>query len=168
MSDRQLTFDRIKQSEAYADRAARVLPSDMRFSVGTGCSIVFVSVWCLLVLVIGGNSAGMAARSPFSSSIGSIVPALMFLVGIVFLANLIYQTAQYSKAPTQATAAIVVSKHSRGRGEYSRNFITLEFEDGRRHEFTIRNEERAALVGVGDEGVAFTRFDVFLAFDRVP
>ena len=96
-----------------------------------------------------------------------IVPGLMMVVGIAVLAHLIRRTALYSSAPTQAVPAIVVSKHSRG-SEVPTSYVTLEFEDGRRQEYRIGHEREAALLGVGDAGVAFTRLDVFLAFDRVP
>lgn len=117
--------------------------------------------WCLLCSAFTAVFYGAAP-------VMAIIPALMTIVGIVGVVHMIRKTSQYSHAPTEATAAVVVSKHSRGSGEHSRNYITLEFEDGRRQEYGIGNEEAAALVGVGDEGIAFIRLDVFLAFDRVP
>ena len=97
-----------------------------------------------------------------------IVPGLMTLGGVVGLIHVIHKSNQFAEAATEALPAIVVSKHSRGSGEHSSNFITLEFEVDRRKEFRIGNEDAAALVGVGDEGIAFTKLDIFLAFDRVP
>jgi hypothetical protein len=169
MTDRQQIFDRIKHSAAYADRASRALSSDTGSYVGAGCGIAFMVVWCLMTLAftVGFFGPGTASDSSFPGCIG-IIPALMLVFGIAVLAHLIRKTTQYSNATTQATPAIVVSKHSRGGGDHSSNHITLEFEDGQRQEYRIGHEKEAALVGVGDAGVAFTRLDVFLAFDRVP
>src|SRR5262245_20073205 len=147
MTDRQQTFDRIKRSAAYAERASRALPSATGSYVGAGCGIAFMAVWCLVALAVtvGFFGAGTAVDSSFPGCMG-IIPALMTVFGIATLAHLIRKTAQYSNAPTQATPAIVVSKHSRGSGELSSNHITLEFEDGQRQEYRIGNEKEAALV----------------------
>lgn len=161
MSDRRSTFERIKQSAAYAGREARRLPSTTGIAVGSGCVIAFMAGWCILCSLF---------TFVFSSVAGwmGIVPGLMTLGGGVALIHVIRKSHQFAEAATEALPAIVVSKHSRGSGEHSSNYITLEFEGDRRKEFRIGNEDAAALVGVGDEGVAFTKLDIFLAFERVP
>jgi hypothetical protein len=118
--------------------------------------------WCLPFLTIAVINV---SRGP---AFTGIFPALLIVPIIALLVYLIRRNARYANAPTQTAPAIVVSRHSRGRGKFSSNHITLEFEDGRRQEYLIGPGAEAALVGVGDAGVAFTTLDVVVLFDRVP
>lgn len=177
MNDRQLTFDRIKQSGAYADRASRAIPSAAGSYVGAGCGIVVLSVVCLgaLTFTIGLIGAGIyasrngedAAALPVLACV-AVVPAIMTITSFAILITIIRRIARYSKASTHAVPAMVVSKHSRGSGQHVANYILLEFEDGQRQEYRIGHEREVSLVGVGDAGIAYTKLDVILAFDRVP
>lgn len=169
MNDHQLIFKRIKQSNAYAARASRQLPSAAGDYFGAGCLIAFMAIWCLGALAMTAVFffVGLAADPSIGICMG-MIPGLMLVMGIAMVVMFFRRAAQYSQAPVQAEAALVVSKHSRGGTESSRHYITLEFEDGQRREFRIIHDREAALIGIGDHGVAFTRLDVFLTLDRVP
>jgi len=192
MTDRQPTFDRIKQSAAYADRASRALPIPTGSYMGEGCTIgvlwvIFLVALNITIGLIGigiqayrsGNQAGVKRNDidlrlftdgelPFVLACVGVVPVLLMVGSYAILTSIKRRIARFSQAPTHAAPAIVVSKHSRGFGQGVTNYIVLEFEDGDRQEYRIGYEKVAALVGVGDAGVAFTWLDVFLAFDRVP
>lgn len=171
MADRQQIFDRIKQSAAYADRAARALPSSTGSYVGEGCLIAVASVVCLVALTFTMGLIGLGiyvSREDGGALVlacVAIFPALITIFSLALLTSSIRRIARFSNAPTLAAPAIVVSRHSRGFGQGVMNYIVLEFEDGQRQEYKIGHESEAALVGVGDAGVAFTKLDVFLAFD---
>lgn len=159
MTERSQIFDRIRNSEAYANRASRAVRST-RLSAELGCGIVFISCWCL------GAVAFTFIFFSFGGWLFAIIPALILLFGLGLLVHFINRVSRYSSETTQATPAIVVSKHSGSNGRHLRQHITLEFENGERKEYQIVHDKEAALLGVGDAGVAFTRAD-FLAFDRV-
>ena len=161
MTDRQETFDLIKKSAAYAHRHSREFPNSAGAYLGAGCIITFLVVWCLIAVVF------TVVFYAVGGECFAAIPALMTVFGIVFLVATFRRMHRYSQAPTEGTPAIVVSKQSRG-SENIRNYITLEFENGQRQEYSIGDERQAALIGIGDAGVAFTRLDVFLALDRCP
>ncbi len=137
-----------------------------------GCVITFLSIFCLLGLTMtvgfffGGMFWGRAAvNSSFPACI-SIIPALITAGGIAMLTSIIRRIARHSNAPIQAIPAIIISIHRRHSSGPAQN-ISLEFEDGQRQEYFLNDQREVGLVGPGDAGVAFTRLDVLLAFDRV-
>jgi hypothetical protein len=101
------------------------------------------------------------------SVVCAILPALMFCLGVMMWVKCFRAEVEFKDAAVEANPAIVISKHSRSSGDMSSHHITFEFEDGGRKEYRIGYANEAALIGVGDAGVAFTKQSVFLAFDRV-
>jgi hypothetical protein len=101
-----------------------------------------------------------------------IVPLLMLLGVGVAISKSLSGAAQYRSAPLKRRPAIVVDERVRvsGGGKHSSAstayFVTLEFADGGRNEFSV-GQRLAGSVTEGDAGVAYTKHAHLAAFERL-
>lgn len=130
--------------------------------------ILIIGPFIVLFIVFFMKTAGgMGAPSFFF-----IVPLLMLgAIGFAVVKS-VSGTAKYRSAPLQRRPAIVVDERTKvsGGGKNSSAsttyYVTLEFEDGQRREFTV-GTRLAGSVTEGDAGVAYTKHEHLAAFERI-
>ena len=110
---------------------------------------------------------------------GAGAPGFFFIVPLVILAAVgfaafktLINSSQYHSAKLTRRPAIVIDERTEvsGGGENSRArttyFVTLEFEDGTRREFTVGTRLAGSLTE-GDAGVAYLKHEHLAAFERL-
>ena len=156
--------------------------------VATVAPIIFFVVFIAISAVIAVMALGMAGifgavgfshAGHFGSGI-AIVPAFMALMPAGFVVLGIFMITKhrktlnaYQNAPTRSHAVIITAKRTQlyGGGNDSsastRYFLTAQFENGRREEFSVMTPRLYGKVAEGDAGILFVRSSYALDFDRV-
>lgn len=165
-------FAAIKQSPQFAAERVRqllaVLPNLSGFEIGA--SLLFCLVFIGVTLFIGSMILRMEEGSPIRFV--ALVPFGMAAVVGMQAVGIVRRAAQLRTAAPVALPALVSAKRARTRdgspsgGASADYFVTFEFEDGRRQEFTVDAALYAELAE-GDAGIAFCRAEWAIRFERV-
>jgi hypothetical protein len=168
-------FAAIKQSREYAQRESPTrLHALPRFGalqkvfpfVFAGC---FLGVSCLIFVMF------LVVGSSFRNGVAcmAVVPLAFVALGIYLFFHFAFKMKRYQAAPLLARPAIIVGKRTQvsgGSGDSSATttyYLTAEFENGDRREFTPIRQDLYGRLAEGDAGVLFTKSDVLLALDLV-
>ncbi|MBN2292097.1 MAG: DUF2500 family protein [Pirellulales bacterium] len=175
-------FEAVKRSSAYAQRDSSVRHEKLPGGSGLVmlAPIIFFAVFICVSLVIASGAIGMAGMASSHFGAVGVVPAVMSLVPIGFVALGIFMIIrsftkyqEYRDSPVCGRAAIITSKRtavSGGSGDRSAStsyFVTAEYEDGKRHEYAIIDHSLFGRLAEDDAGVLYTRSNYALDFDRV-
>ena len=140
-------------------------PSTGSHTAQMGCGIafpIFFIAVSLGITMVFGKVGGPIAFVPF----------MFVVVGVVLLFSNIKKAADFSSAELEAVPALVVDERiqvsggGENRSASTTYYAMLEFEDGRRKEFTIQSGT-ASKVAPNDMGVAYVKGDHLLEFRRV-
>lgn len=156
--------------------------------LATVAPIVFFVVFIVISAVIAFMALGMAgifgavgfSHTGHMGSGIAIVPAFMALMPAGFVVLGIFMITKhrktltaYQSAPPLSHAVVITAKRTQvyGGGNDSsastRYFLTAQYEDGRREEFSVMTPGLYGRVAEGDAGILFVRSSYALDFDRV-
>lgn len=183
-------FARIRQSPAWAERhsPSRQTRLPQMSPLTTVAPILFLVVFIMVAGFIGMMMLGMAGAvgavgfshmGPMGGGFAlmpafmALVPGAFIVLGIFLLAKHVKTMGAFRNAPVQSHAAIIAGKRTQvsggGRNSSASTtyYITAEYENGRREEFSTMTHELYARVSEGDAGVLFVRSRYALDFDRL-
>ena len=125
---------------------------------GLGFAIVFTAISAVITVMFA-LAAGPCAAFPL----------LFVLLGVGLIVVTMKKGADFASSKTEPRPALVLDERtavSGGENTSTRYYLTLEFPDGERSEFEVKGSLSGELT-TGDMGIAYTRSDVLLDFQRV-
>jgi hypothetical protein len=141
----------------------RRAPSTLGYAVGGVFTMGFLVVFCIIAgaMMLGFSRSG---AGPIS-----IVPCLIFVVGLCTLATCGVRMARFHGASLQRKLARVLderSEHSGDENSSTTHYATLGWEDRRRIELRLKGS-LAGKITRDDIGLAYVKGDVLLDFERL-
>ena len=184
-------FARIKQTAAWTDRGLPHRQANLPKlpALATVAPIAFLAMFiaisafmAITILAMAGvfGAVGFSHGGAMGGGL-ALIPALMalmpfgfVLLGVVMLRKHRQTLIDFRSSPTMTLAAVIAGKRiqvcggGRNTSTSTRYFITAQFEDGRRQEFSVITPgDFYGQISEGDCGVLFVRGKYALDFDRV-
>lgn len=165
-TDRSSRFHALEAHSRYAELLEHE-PDIDRHVVGGGCGLAFLSVWTLstgVFALVGLVSVFMIG--PFGIPF-VLIPGAMAALGGFGIVHMRRRVERLKSAPWRRVPALVIGRRATVRGERSYSFLSLEFADGSREEYSA---EGSILGKLADDemGVAFLKADILVDFERLP
>lgn len=160
-------FTRVERSSQYQQRnsAARLAELPKIGALEVAIPVVFFGIF---IAASAFMTVMFAAMMPFAA----IVPGGFVAIGVLLMIKVLGKARQVSSAEVLSRPAIVAAKRTsvsggtRDSSASTSYYVTFEFADGRRSEYTVKSDLYSQL-SERDAGILFTRSDWAQAFDRV-
>lgn len=164
---------RFAAARAHAGLAALMQrrPSMLGHVVGGVFGLVFLVVFCLVAgaMVIFIAPQVVTRDGGLFGSLFCLVPALILAAGLALLLQAARRMARFRSAPLERRLARILDERtevSGGKHAHTSHYVTLEWEDRARHEYTVSGL-LAGQITRDDLGLAYVKGDVLLEFLRL-
>ena len=169
--ERDTRLDRVRGDLAYAAamlHAPSVTTHLAGGMMGVGCMLGFAAVAGLMALgasgfTFFGFSQFGAAGAP--ALIFVLVPLLMCGMGVMGAIVTARRTRMLAMTAFERRPALVRDERSQSGEKSTSHFVTLEFDDGERHEYQV-DGRTAGNVALDDVGVAYIKGEFLIDFRR--
>lgn len=145
-------------------------PSTVGHAMNGACGIGFLLLFCVVAIVIASAFLGMGGLDHGGiGTLFTLLPLALVGFGLVALISVVARTAKFQSAELVRAIALVVDERvavSGGKHASTTYYASLETKDRTRREYQI-DSKLAGKIAPGDFGMAYTKGDVLLDFERI-